>query len=45
MSDPEIFKDAVKFKELQVKYAASEKDVKAATAEWESNYEKLLEIE
>lgn len=45
MSDPEIFKDAVKFKELQVKYAASEKDVKAATAEWESTYEKLLEIE
>jgi ATP-binding cassette subfamily F protein 3 len=42
MSDPEIFKDAVAFKKLQVAYSSSEKDVKKAEMEWEAAYEKLL---
>jgi ATP-binding cassette subfamily F protein 3 len=45
MSDPEIFKDAVAFKKLQVVYSSSEKDVKKAEMEWEAAYEKLLALD
>jgi ATP-binding cassette subfamily F protein 3 len=45
MSDPEIFKDAVAFKKLQVAYSSSEKDVKKAEMEWEAAYEKLLALD
>lgn len=45
MSDPEIFKDAVAFKKLQVTYASSEQDVKKAETEWEAAYEKLLALD
>ncbi len=44
MSDPEIFKDAVRFKKLQQDYAASERNLSHIQNEWESHYLRLIEF-
>ena len=44
MSDPEIFKDALRFKKLQLDYAASERNLNHIQNEWESHYLRLIEF-
>jgi ATP-binding cassette subfamily F protein 3 len=44
MSDPEIFKDALRFKKLQQDYAASERNLNHIQNEWESHYLRLIEF-
>ena len=43
MSDPEIFKDTLRFKKLQVDYAAAERVLQQTQNEWESHYLRLIE--
>lgn len=44
MGDPEVFKDAVRFKKLQQEYAAAERNLNFAKDEWESHYLRLIEF-
>ncbi len=43
MSDPEAYKDAIKYKKLQQEYEIVDRKFKHAESEWESHYLRLIE--
>jgi ATP-binding cassette, subfamily F, member 3 len=44
MSDPEIFKDTIRFKKLQKEFEICDRNLKHAENEWESFYLRLIEL-